>query len=32
MELFNHNFVAITKGYFELRQEKIIQTYDCLTF
>ena len=32
MELFNHNFVAITKGYFGLRQEEILETYDCLTF
>ena len=32
MELFNHSSVAITKRYLGLRQEEILQTYDCLTF
>lgn len=30
MELFNHSSVAITKRYLGLRQEEILQTYDCL--
>ena len=29
MELFNHSSVAITKRYLGLRQEEILQTYDC---
>ena len=32
MELFNHSSIAITKRYLGLRQEEILQTYDCLTF
>ena len=32
MELFNHSSVAITKRYFGLMQEEILETYDCLTF
>lgn len=32
MELFNHSSVAITKRYLGLRQEEILQTYDCLAF
>ena len=32
MELFNHSSVSITKRYLGLRQEEILQTYDCLTF
>ena len=32
MELFNHSSVAITKRYLGLRQEVILETYDCLTF
>ena len=32
MELFNHCSIAITKRYPGLRQEEILQTYDCLTF
>ena len=32
MELFNHSSVAITKRYLGLRQEAILETYDCLTF
>lgn len=32
MELFNHSSVAITKRYLGLRQEEILQTYDCLSF
>ena len=32
MELFNHSNVAITKRYLGLRQEEILQTYDCLSF
>ena len=32
MKLFHHSSVAITKRYLGLRQEKILQTYDCLTF
>jgi integrase len=32
MEIFNHSSVSITKRYLGLRQEEILQTYDCLTF
>ncbi|WP_299095138.1 tyrosine-type recombinase/integrase [uncultured Bacteroides sp.] len=32
MELFNHSNVSITKRYLGLRQEEILQTYDCLSF
>ena len=32
MELFNHSSIATTKRYLGLRQEEILQTYDCLTF
>lgn len=32
MELFNHSSVAITKRYLGLRQEEILQAYDCLSF
>jgi integrase len=32
MELYNHSNVAITKRYLGLRQEEILQTYDCLSF
>ena len=32
MELFNHSSIAITKRYLGLRQEEILQTYDCLNF
>ena len=32
MELFNHSSVVITKRYLGLRQEEILETYDCLTF
>ena len=32
MELFNHSSVTITKRYLGLRQEEILETYDCLTF
>ncbi len=32
MELFNHSSVSITKRYLGLRQEVILQTYDCLSF
>ena len=32
MELFNHSNVAITKRYLGLKQEEILQTYDCLSF
>ena len=32
MELFNHSAVSITKRYLGLRQEEILETYDCLTF
>ena len=32
MELFNHSCVAITKRYLGLRQEEILETYDCLSF
>ena len=32
IELFNHSSLAITKRYLGLRQEEILQTYDCLTF
>jgi integrase len=32
MELFNHSSVVITKRYLGLRQEEILETYDCLSF
>ena len=32
MELFNHSSVNITKRYLGLKQEEILQTYDCLSF
>ena len=32
MELFNHSNVSITKRYLGLRQEEILETYDCLSF
>ena len=32
MELFNHSSVSITKRYLGLRQEELLETYDCLTF
>ena len=32
MELFNHSSIANTKRYLGLRQEEILETYDCLTF
>lgn len=32
MELFNHSSVAITKRYLGLRQEELLETYDCLSF
>ena len=32
MELFNHSSVAITKRYLGLRQEELLDTYDCLHF
>lgn len=32
MELFNHSSVAITKRYLGLRQEELLDTYDCLSF
>ena len=32
MELFNHSSVAITKRYLGLRQEELLNTYDCLNF
>ena len=32
MELSNHSNVAITKRYLGLKQEEILQTYDCLNF
>lgn len=32
MELFNHSSVSITKRYLGLRQEELLNTYDCLTF
>ena len=32
MELFNHSSVSITKRYLGLRQEEILETYDCLNF
>ena len=32
MELFNHSSVSITKRYLGLRQEEILETYDCLCF
>ena len=32
MEMFNHSSVGITKRYLGLKQEEILQTYDCLSF
>lgn len=32
MEIFNHSNVAITKRYLGLRQEEILETYECLSF
>ena len=32
MELFNHSSVATTKRYLGLRQEELLNTYDCLSF
>ena len=32
MELFNHSSVTITKRYLGLRQEELLQTFDCLSF
>ena len=32
MELFNHSSVSITKRYLGLREEEILETYDCLSF
>ena len=32
MELFNHSSVSFTKRYLGLRQEEILETYDCLSF
>ena len=32
MELFNHSSVNNTKRYLGLKQEEILQTYDCLSF
>lgn len=32
MELFNHSSVSIAKRYLGLRQEELLNTYDCLSF
>jgi integrase len=32
MELFNHSSVSITKRYLGLRQEELLNIYDCLSF
>ena len=32
MELFNYSSVAITKRYLGLRQEELLNTYECLSF
>ena len=32
MELFNHFSVSITKRYLGIRQEELLNTYDCLSF
>ena len=32
MELFNHSSVTITKRYLGLRQQELLNTYDCLSF
>ena len=32
MELLNHSSVAITKRYLGLRQEELLNTYECLSF
>ncbi|MEG2855905.1 MAG: site-specific integrase, partial [Bacteroides sp.] len=31
-ELFNHSSISITKRYLGLRQEEILQAYECLSF
>lgn len=31
-EMFNHSSPAITRRYLGLRQEELLETYDCLTF
>jgi integrase len=32
MELFNHSSIAITKRYLGLRQEELLETFNCLSF
>ncbi|MDH6535300.1 site-specific integrase [Parabacteroides sp. 52] len=32
MELYNHSSVSITKRYLGLRQDELMETYDCLSF
>ena len=32
MELFNHSSIMTTKRYLAIRQEELLQTFDCLSF
>ena len=32
MELFNHSSIMTTKRYLAIRQQELLETYDCLSF